>query len=80
MQTLNYVHRLQREVNHRMRYYSLKVYKTLFNEYILESEYGSMKNKHPTGCKRDYFITLQETLVARAMKIQVKIKKGYKYV
>ena len=80
MPTLNDVHRLQREVNHRVRYYSLKIYKNLFGEYILESEYGSIKNKRPTGVQRDYFVTIHETLVSRALKIEAKIKKGYKYV
>lgn len=83
MQTLNnttpYIYKLYREVNSHIRYYSLKVYKTLFDEYVLEKEYGNIKNKAPTGVKRDYFKTLSSALIARTKKIQEKIKKGYSY-
>ena len=65
-------------MNHRIRYYSFKVYKTLFGEYILEREYGSIKNKRPTGIKREYFNTRSEALIICNKNIEVKLKRGYK--
>jgi len=62
-----------------MRYYSLKVYKTLFGEFILEKEYGNVKNKAPTGVRRECYLTLQEALIARKKKIKEKMRKGYHY-
>ena len=69
---------LQREVNHRVRYYSLRIYKTLFNEYLLEIQYGSTKNKSPTGKKEYYYKNLQDALNVSISKVQEKLKKGYK--
>lgn len=69
---------LQREVNHRVRYYFLRIYKTLFNEYLLEIQYGSTKNKSPTGKKEYYYKNLQDALNASINKVQEKLKKGYK--
>jgi len=82
MQSIEYgppfIEILQREVNHRVRYYSLRIYKTLFNEYLLEIQYGSTKNKSPTGKKEHYYKTLQDALSASINKVQEKLKKGYK--
>ena len=73
-----YIEILHREVNHRIRYYSLAIYKNLFGEYILEKKYGSLKNKRPTGIKREYYIHLNDALFACTIKIQAKLKRGYK--
>ena len=82
MQKLQYkspfIEILQREVNHRVRYYSLRIYKTLFNEYLLEIQYSSIKNKSPTGKKEHYYKNLQDALNASINKVQEKLKKGYK--
>lgn len=75
-----YIEILQREVNHRVRYYSLRIYKTLFDEYLLEIQYGSKKNKSPTGKQEHYFTKLEEALSASMKKIEEKIKKGYSKV
>ena len=77
--TTPYIYKLYREVNNHVRYYSLKVCKTLFEEYVLEKEYGNIKNKAPTEVKKDHFKTLSAALIARTKKIQEKIKKGYSY-
>ena len=74
---ISYAQRLYREVKGNIRYYVLKVYRNLFDEYILESIYGSIKNKSPTGVRRDYFITLEEALKVRAKKVDAKMQKGY---
>jgi predicted DNA-binding WGR domain protein len=68
---------LQREVNHRVRYYSLRIYKTLFNEYLLEIQYGSTKNKSPTGKKEYYYKNLQDALAVFMKRVEEKLKKGY---
>ena len=82
MQKLQYkspfIEILRREVNHRVRYYSLRIYKTLFNEYLLEIQYGSTKNKSPTGKKEHYYKNLPDALNASINKVQEKLKKGYK--
>ena len=69
---------LQREVDHRVRYYSLRIYRTLFNEYLLEIQYGSTKNKSPTGKKTHYYKNLQDALGASIKRVEEKLKKGYK--
>jgi hypothetical protein len=69
---------LHKEVNHRIRYYSLEIYKNLFGEYILEKKYGSLKNKRPTGIKRECYIYLNDARFACAQKIQEKVERGYK--
>ena len=73
-----YIEILQREVNKRVRYYSLRIYKTLMSEYLLEIAYGSTKNRTPTGKKKHYYKTLQEALCASISRVEEKLKKGYK--
>jgi len=68
---------LCRVVNKRARYYRLSSYKTLFYEYLLEIEYGSMKNKKPTRIIREYFSTLESLSKKRSQIIEQKMKKGY---
>jgi predicted DNA-binding WGR domain protein len=77
-QRLPFIETLQRGVNHRMRYYSLRIYKTLFNEYLLEIQYGSTKNKSPTGKKEHYYKNLPDALNASMKRVEEKLKKGYK--
>lgn len=81
MQTYKYkppfVNILHREVNRRVRYYSIRIYQTLFGEYLLENRYGSMKNKGATGVYQEYFTTLDDALTACNKKVEEKLKKGY---
>jgi predicted DNA-binding WGR domain protein len=72
-----YIEILQREVKHRVRYYSLRIYRTLFNEYLLEIQYGSTKNKSHTGKKEFYYKQLEDALLASVKRVQEKLKKGY---
>ena len=71
---------LQREVNCRVRYYSLKIYQTLFDEYLLEIRYGSIKNKSPTGSINSYYKQLEDALSASLQKVEEKLKRGYKKI
>ena len=75
MKSLNI--KLYRVVNNKMRYYSLKVYATLFSTYILEREFGSVQNISATGVKKDYFSNLSDLLKAIEMIKKVKLNKGY---
>ena len=68
---------LYREVNGRVRYYSIKTYLTLFGEYLLVREWGGVDNKRATGEKQNYFSTLHELIVAVEKIVILKSKKGY---
>ncbi len=68
---------LYREVKHRVRYYSIRVYKTLFGGYLLEKRFGSLKNKRPTGVIKEYYDNTDQTLSAIKKIVALKLKKGY---
>jgi len=68
---------LYREVNKRVRYYSLKLYPTLFGEYLLIREYGGLKNKKPTRVIKEYYESVPEALMALKRLIKHKSDKGY---
>ncbi len=68
---------LYRSVKGRLRYYTIKLYPTLFNEYLLVREFGGVKNKKPTRSIKVYFSLLDDAMLYYQTIIQVKIKKGY---
>jgi len=68
---------LYREVNHNLRYYSLTLCPTLFGEYLLTKEYGSVKNKKPTRVIKEYFSHFEDSVTVIEKFIETKIKKGY---
>lgn len=70
---------LLREVNSRERYYSLHISTTLFGEYLLIKENGSVKNKKPTRIVKEYYKKEYEVLLRYMTIIREKIKKGYHY-
>jgi len=74
---LSYKKTFYREVAGRIRYYSFKVYPTLFNEYILVREYGNIKNKKTTRVINTYFSKLDELVVSMESILSAKIYKGY---
>jgi len=69
---------LYREVNGRVRYYRIKTYLTIFGEYLLVREWGSIDNKKATGEKQSYFSTLNEAIKTINIIIATKKQKGYK--
>ena len=69
---------LYREVNGRVRYYKIRYYLTLFGEYLLIREWGSIDNKKATGEKQSYFSTLNEAITTINAIIATKEQKGYK--
>ena len=74
---LSYNRTLYREVSGRVRYYSFRVYPTLFNEYILVRRYGSIKNKKPTRVINTYFSKLDELILFMESILLAKVCKGY---
>lgn len=68
---------LYREVNHKLRYYSLKLYPTLFGEYLLVREFGGSKNKGPTRIIRKYFSHIEDAFVEMENILSLKLAKGY---
>ena len=68
---------LYRTVNNKVRYYTISFYLNLFDEYILERRYGSIKNKTPTGVKKEFHKTLDAVVGASLKKIEEKLNKGY---
>jgi len=68
---------LYREVNSKLRYYTLNIEPTLFDEYLLTREYGSVKNKKPTRIIKEYYSNLEESISVFNKLITKKLKKGY---
>ena len=74
---MQYRKSLYREVEHRTRYYNVSIYLTLFGDYLLTKEYGSVKNKKPTGVVLKYFNDFNEAVKLFEKTIKEKRKKGY---
>ena len=70
---------LYRKVGSRIRYYRLAVHPTLFGEFLLEREFGSVTHLKPTGVHREYFTLLQDAEEALMEWLKVKRKKGYAF-
>ena len=80
MKVINMVNnniKLFRTVNQKIRYYKITLFKNLFDEYLVTREYGSIKNKKPTGVKTNYFFTKDESIEFIEKLLMLKIKKGY---
>jgi uncharacterized protein YgiM (DUF1202 family) len=69
--------RLYREVDHRVRYYKVYVYKSLFDSYLLERVYGSIYNSKPTRVIRKHCKSFEEASSLFYEIVEAKIKKGY---
>lgn len=70
--------KLYREVDGRVRYYFINIYKNLFSEYILQRQYGNIKYKKPTGVKVTYYKKLTDAILAMKSLADKKYKKGYR--
>ncbi len=68
---------LYREVNGRVRYYSINTYLTLFGDYLLIREWGDTDNKNATGEKWTFFKSYEEMVIAVKRIISMKQTKGY---
>ncbi len=72
-----YYRTLHRDVNKKVRYYSLKIYPTLFEEVILERSFGSVKNKKPTRVIKEYFSHIENAFGELDIVLRSKLTKGY---
>lgn len=72
--------RLYREVDNRIRYYFINLYKNLFSEYILQRKYGNIKYKRPTGIKVSYFKHFDDAIKTMKTLVEIKYKKGYREI
>lgn len=70
--------KLYREVNHTIRYYSLRLFRTLFDGYILQKEFGSIHNLKPTGILQEHYIDTHAAFNSMKKLIASKAKKGYR--
>ena len=68
---------LYREVTGKVRYYSLTLYPTLFDEYLLIREFGGVKNKRPTRVMKEYFNHFDEALTLLSRLTTEKLNKWY---
>lgn len=68
---------LYREVNGRMKYYKIKIYLTLFEEYFLIRDWVGVDNKRATGRKQSYFSSLSNLNNAIKKIVNLKSKRGY---
>lgn len=68
---------ISKEVNANIRYYSLKLYLTLFGEFLLIRAFGASKNKAPTRIMKKYFFQIEDALIEMEYILSSKIAKGY---
>lgn len=68
---------LARVVDGRKRYYTMSISLNLLGEYELDKVYGSMKNKKPTGCIREFFVSFDDALYSLHTTLKSKTAKGY---
>jgi len=68
---------LYREVRGKVRYYSLALYPTLFNEFLLVREFGGIKNKKPTRIIKEYFSHMEDAVFLFDRISSDKKRKGY---
>ena len=68
---------LYREVNANIRYYTFRIYPTLFGEYVLEKEFGGLKNKRFTGIIKEYYSQIEMSIHALKKYEIEKLRKGY---
>jgi predicted DNA-binding WGR domain protein len=60
-----------------IRFYKLAIELNLFNEYLVERIYGSVKNKSPTGMVKNIFKMECEAMSFARDIVSKKLKKGY---
>ena len=68
---------LKRTVNHKERYYTLKLIGNLFDEYLVIRTYGACSNTKPTGVISNTYQTLNAAQEAMEKILHEKHKRGY---
>lgn len=61
-----------------VRYYRIELFATLFGEFVVEREYGNVRNKAATGHKKMSYGTIDDAKEAFKSIIGLKQKKGYR--
>jgi predicted DNA-binding WGR domain protein len=69
---------MRRQVNNRIRYYTVELIPNLFGEWMLIRTYGSIKKLKPTGVIREIYSNVEEARGSMKLLIKVKQDKGYK--
>jgi len=70
---------IYRKVKKSTRYYKHKLVQTLFGEYILIKEFGSIHNNSATGICKNYFTNLDDAIKEAKISINRKLSCGYSY-
>ena len=78
MKLINSKITLYKQIEKRTRYYSLKIYPTLFQEYVFVREYGNLKNKKPTRIINKHFCSFNDAMNELEILYKQRIKRGYK--
>ncbi|ABS43787.1 WGR domain superfamily [Campylobacter jejuni subsp. doylei 269.97] len=60
-----------------IRYYSIEIVATLFEEYVVERVYGNVRFKSCTGRKNNVFSSFNEAQIFFEKLKKQKMKKGY---
>ncbi|EAK4567910.1 WGR domain-containing protein, partial [Campylobacter jejuni] len=60
-----------------IRYYSIEIIATLFEEYMVERVYGNVRFKSCTGIKNNVFPSFNEAQIFFEKLKKQKMKKGY---
>lgn len=68
---------LRRQVNHRVRYYTIELIPNLFGEWMLIRTYGSINRAKPTGVINEIFTTSKEAVASMDTIVRHKQKRGY---
>lgn len=68
---------MTRKSNNRYRYYKIEMNKTLFNEFVVVFEFGSISNNKPTRIINTFFSDLDDAKSSMQLKLNEKLKKGY---
>lgn len=69
------LHRITEKGN--IRYYSIEIIATLFEEYVVERVYGNVRFKSCTGRKNNVFPSFNEAQIFFEKLKKQKMKKGY---
>jgi len=68
---------LFKRTQHRVNYYKIDIYPTLFGDFLIQKEYGATEHKNPTNTLKEYASTNKEALL-RLLDLAVDKKSlGY---
>lgn len=62
------------------RYYKIEMSPTLFNGFIVEREYGNVRNRGPTGIRKNCYDSISEAEKFYTGILRQKRRKGYRLI